>query len=61
MSDCFSTNLIDYLSANPTTTYRDLYLYCTQHTLGSHVKVVNAANFGNLYMTGPQEFINYFR
>lgn len=61
MSDCFSTNLIDYLSANPTTTYRDLYLYCAQHTLGSHVKVVNAANFGNLYMTGPLEFINYLR
>lgn len=61
MSDCFSTNLIDYLSDKPTTSYRDLYLYCVQHTLGSHVKVVNAANFGNLYMTGPQEFINYAR
>ena len=61
MCDCFSTNLIDYLSANPTTTYRDLYLYCTQHTLGSHVKVVNAPNFGNLYMTSPQEFFTYLK
>lgn len=61
MCDRFSTNLTDYIAANPTTTYRDLYLYCVQHTLGSHVKVVNAANFGNLYMTGPQEFFYYMK
>ena len=36
---------------------RDLYLYCAQHTLGSHARIVNAANFGNLYHTGPAEFI----
>ncbi|MBQ4386574.1 MAG: hypothetical protein II822_03075 [Prevotella sp.] len=37
-------------------TYRHLYLYCAQHTLGSHVHIVNSANFGNLYFTGPREF-----
>lgn len=56
MSDCFTTNLVNYLTAYPSTTYRDLYLYCVQHTLGSHAKIINAANFGNLYLTGPQEF-----
>ena len=54
--DRFSHNIITHLSANPSTTYRDLFLYCAQHTLGSHVRIVNSANFGNLYTTGPQEF-----
>ena len=52
----FSRNLVTHLTASPSTTYRDLYLYCAQHTLGSHVHIVNSANFGNLYTTGPQEF-----
>ncbi len=42
-------------------TYRDLYLYCAQHTLGSHVHIVNSAHFGNLYSTGPSEFCKYLR
>ena len=54
--DRFSRNLVTHLTASPTTTYRDLYLYCAQHTLGSHVHIVNSAHFGNLYTTGPQEF-----
>ncbi len=54
--DRFSRNLVTHLTASPTTTYRDLYLFCSQHTLGSHVHIVNSANFGNLYTTGPQEF-----
>ena len=44
---------------NPDTSFRDLFLYCAQHTLGSHARIVNAANFGNLYITGPAEFIRY--
>lgn len=57
MCDRFSQNWVKGLTANPTTNYRDLYLYCSQHTLGSHVKIVNAAHFDNLYATGPQEFV----
>jgi hypothetical protein len=37
-------------------TYRDLYLYCAQHTLGSHVGIYNYTNFGNLYTTSPKDF-----
>ena len=55
--DRFSRNLVAHLTASPATTYRDLYLYCAQHTLGSHVHIVNSTHFGNLYTTGPQEFI----
>jgi glycosylphosphatidylinositol transamidase (GPIT) subunit GPI8 len=54
--DRFTRNLVTHLSANPATTYRDLYLYCAQRTLGSHVHIVNSAHFGNLYTTGPREF-----
>jgi len=39
--------------------FRDIFLYCAQHTLGSHAKIVNAAHFGNLFTTGPAEFILY--
>ena len=56
MRDRFTHNLLTHIAANPTTTYRDLYLYCASHTLGSHVHVVNSAHFGNLYTTGPGEF-----
>ena len=55
--DRFSRNLVTHLTASPTTTYRDLFLYCAQRTLGSHVHIVNSAHFGNLYTTGPKEFI----
>ena len=57
MSDRFTQNFVTALTENPAITYRDLYLYCAQHTLGSHARVVNAAHFGNLYHTGPGEFI----
>ena len=57
MSDRFSQNFVKKLSENPATSYRDLFLYCAEHTLGSHTKIVNAGNFGNLYSLNPREFI----
>ena len=56
MCDRFSRNLVGHASANPDGTYRDLYLYCAQHTLGSHVGIYNYTNFANLYTTGPKDF-----
>ena len=56
MRDRFTHNLLTRLTDDPATTYRDLYLYCASHTLGSHVHVVNSAHFGNLYTAGPREF-----
>ena len=56
MCDRFSRNLVGHASANPNGTYRDLYLYCAQHTLGSHVGIYNYTNFGNLYTTSPKDF-----
>ena len=59
MCDRFSLNLVTCLTDNPQSSFRDLFLYCAQHTLGSHAKIVNAANYGNLFTTGPAEFILY--
>jgi hypothetical protein len=38
--------------------YADLYKYLVQNTIGSHVQLFNAGNFGNLYATWPIEFFN---
>ncbi len=57
MSDRFTSNLTTAVLARPDITYRDLYLYCAQHTLGSHACIINAHNFGNLYHSGPEEFV----
>ena len=59
MCDRFSSNLLYCLSRTPAITYRDLYFYCMENTIGSHVKLVNAENFGNLYITTPEEFVVY--
>lgn len=59
LSDRFTQNFVSCLAENPATTYRDLFLYCAEHTIGSHAKIVNAANFGNLTTTAPTEFIIY--
>ena len=56
MCDRFSRNLIGYATEWPNGTYRDLYLYCSQRTLGSHVGIYNYTFFGNLYTTGPKDF-----
>ena len=56
MCDRFSRNLIGHATEYPNGTYRDLYLYCAQHTLGSHAGIYNYTNFGNLYITGPKDF-----
>ena len=59
LCDRFSQNLVTCLTDNPDTSFRDLFLYCATHTLGSHAKIVNADHYGNLYITGPAEFIRY--
>ena len=57
MSDRFSQNVVESLTLQPQGTYKDLFLYCARHTLGSHARIVNAACFGNLSISTPQEFI----
>ena len=61
MCDRFSLNLTEHLTQNPDSNFRDLFLYCAAHTLGSHAKIVGAATYGNLYFEGPGEFIRSLR
>lgn len=56
MCDRFTLNVVRCLTNNVATTYRDLYLYCQRNTIGSHVRLVNADHFDNLYRTSPKEF-----
>lgn len=58
MCDRFSLNLTEYLTAHPEGNFRDLFLYCAAHTLGSYAKIVGAATYGNIYMESPGEFID---
>ena len=60
MCDRFTLNLVTCLTDNADTSFRDLFLYCASHTLGSHARIVNADHYGNLYTTGPAEFIRYY-
>lgn len=41
----------------PDMQFSDIYYYLFKYTLGSHVTVVNANNFDNLYTAGIREFI----
>jgi len=59
MCDRFTLNLVTCLTDNPDTSFRDLFLYCASHTLGSHARIVNANHYGNLFTTSPAEFIRY--
>ncbi len=61
MCDRFTLNFVNCLTDNPMTSFRDLFLYCAQYTLGSHAKIVNAADYGNLFTSGPSEFIQYLK
>ncbi|MBQ9185736.1 MAG: peptidase C13 [Bacteroidales bacterium] len=61
MCDRFSLNLTEHLTQNPDGSFRDLFLYCAAHTLGSHAKIIGAATYGNLYLDGPGEFIRSLR
>ena len=59
MCDRFSLNLAEYLAGNPKSTFRDLFLYCAAHTLGSHARIVGAGGYGNLNIESPREFVRY--
>jgi len=59
MRDRFTYNVVSFLEQHPSGTYRDLYLYCVEHTLSSHAQLVNAPYFDNLSVSSPQEFISF--
>lgn len=56
MCDQFTKNMVDFLSANPPCTFNELYDYTREHTVNSHVQLVNADCFGDLSTESPAEF-----
>lgn len=59
MTNRFTSTFIDQITSNPEISMRDLYYRLFTNTLGSHVTVYNARNFGNIYSSDLIEFTKY--
>ena len=59
MSNRFTSTFIEQIAENRAVSMRDLYYRLFINTVGSHVMVYNAVNYGNLYSSDMSEFINY--
>lgn len=59
MSNRFTSTFIEQITDNKDVAMRDLYYRLFINTVGSHVMVYNAENYGNLYSTNMSEFINF--
>ena len=58
MSNRFTSTLLENLTNKSVISMRDLYNRLFINTVGSHVMVYNAENYGNLYNSSMDEFIN---
>ncbi|MBD5285060.1 MAG: ABC transporter substrate-binding protein [Bacteroides sp.] len=58
MSNRFTSTLLENLTNKSVISMRDLYNRLFINTVGSHVMVYNAENYGNLYNYSMDEFIN---
>ena len=58
-SNRFTSTFIEQVGLNPAISMRDLYYRLFLNTVGSHVMVYNASNFGSLYTSNIAEFIDY--
>lgn len=58
MSNRFTSTLIENLTNKSVISMHDLYNRLFINTVGSHVMVYNAENYGNLYNSSMDEFIN---
>lgn len=58
MSNRFTSTLQEQISSNPSISMRDLYYKLFINTVGSHVKVYNANNYGNIYKQTMAEFLS---
>ena len=59
MSNRFTSTFIEQITENKNIALRDLYYRLFINTVGSHVMVYNAENYGNLYSADMSEFINF--
>lgn len=59
MSNRFTSTFIEQITEDKHVPLRDLYYRLFINTVGSHVMVYNAENYGNLYSANMSEFINF--
>ncbi len=59
MTNRFTSTFIEQITANTAIAMRDLYYRLFINTVGSHVMVYNAPQYGNLYNADMSEFINF--
>ena len=59
MSNRFTSTFIEQITENKNIALRDLYYRLFINTVGSHVMVYNAENYGNLYSADMSEFITF--
>ena len=57
MSNRFSATLEDCIINAPDISFRDLYYRLFTNTVGSHVMVYNASNYGNIYRETMREYL----
>lgn len=57
-SNSFTQGFLKALDANPNITLRNLYYTLARSTFGSHVKVYNAAYYGNVYTETMGEYLS---
>lgn len=57
MSNRFTSTFLQQIRENCSVSMRDLYYRLFINTVGSHVMVYNAENFGNLFSSDMEEFI----
>ena len=57
MSNRFSATLEDCITNSPDISFRDLYYRLFTNTVGSHVMLYNASNYGNIYRETMQEYL----
>lgn len=58
LSNGFTRTFMNAIGSSPDIFIRDLYYKVAKGTVGSHVTVYNAENFGNLYRASINEFIS---
>ena len=56
LTNRFTSSIIYRLKFDPATSLRDLYNVAFTGTLGSHVTIYNADNYGNLYQNTMREY-----
>lgn len=57
LTNTFTSSVLSRMGSNPGGTLYQLYMHAFDKTLGSHVTVCNAENYGNLYLNGTGEYL----